>query len=54
LTILENTAGPEHPRVAEIAQHYATMLERLGRHAEAAALRPRVTPTALASTLPVS
>jgi hypothetical protein len=39
LVILENTAGPDHPRVTEIVGRYAELLERLGRHTEAAAVR---------------
>jgi len=41
LAIREMTLGPEHPTVAEMLDHYANLLRKMDRAAEAAKLKAR-------------
>lgn len=41
LAILDRTLPPDHPRQALYRENYATLLDRLGRAEEAAALRAK-------------
>lgn len=38
LTFFEKTFGPQHPHVAEVLEHYGSMLRKIGRESEAAAM----------------
>lgn len=41
LAIDEKALGPEHPNTAACCENYAALLDKMGRAAEAAALRQR-------------